>query len=47
MYHTAPEGERLQALYRLFDLPATVVIDPLTGSAMRVFTGFIPGERQV
>ena len=39
------EGQRFQAYYKSFELPAIVVVDPITGSAMKTFTGFVSPDR--
>ena len=42
---SSEEGERIQNNYRLYALPAIVVIDPITGSAMLSLSGFKSAER--
>lgn len=44
---STPEGASFQGFYKCHDLPAIVVIDPITGSNMRSFHGFQSAERFV
>jgi len=39
------EGDQFQQYYKVYDLPALVVVDPITGSAMRTFHGFLEPNR--
>ena len=44
---SSPEGVSFQGYYKCYDLPAIVVIDPITGSNMKSFQGFQAAERYV
>lgn len=39
------DGQKIQTYYKLYTLPAILVVDPITGSALRTMTGFVPPER--
>lgn len=39
------EGQKLLSFYHVLELPATLVIDPVTGAPMRLWTGFIQPDR--
>ena len=45
MYDTSEAGQKVKAFYRLFELPVTMVIDPVTGAALKTFTGAIEAHR--
>ncbi len=44
---SSQEGEQFQAYYKVYDLPALVVVDPITGGAMRTFHGFLDPARSL
>ena len=33
------------ASYKIYELPATLVVDPVTGAPMRMWAGFLNAER--
>ena len=39
------EAQKLMAYYRIYELPAVLVVDPVTGAPMRQWTGFVNAER--
>ena len=45
VYDTSEAGQKLKAFYRLFELPVTMVIDPVTGAALKTFAGAIEAHR--
>ena len=38
-------GNKVKAFYRLIDLPVIMVIDPITGLALRTWTGALEAHR--
>jgi hypothetical protein len=38
---------KVKAFYKLYDLPATMIIDPVTGAALKTWTGAIEPQRFV
>lgn len=40
-------GGKIMAFYRLYELPVTMVLDPVTGAKMRDWTGFVEPDRWV
>ncbi|KAK9817646.1 hypothetical protein WJX72_000123 [[Myrmecia] bisecta] len=47
VYQAAELGSKVVTFYRLTELPAILVIDPVTGAMLRQFNGFIEAERLV
>ncbi len=45
VYDAVEEAQKLLAYYKIYELPATLVIDPVTGAPMRQWTGFVIAER--
>ncbi|KAI3424405.1 hypothetical protein D9Q98_009957 [Chlorella vulgaris] len=45
VYDVGEEGQKLQNFYRLYELPALLIVDPVTGAPMRQWTGFVNAER--
>eukprot|EP00887_Chlorella_sp_A99_P008221 scaffold12.g8221.t1 len=46
-YDMVEEGQKVQHYYKAYDLPAILVVDPVTGAPMRHWTGFLDAERVV
>lgn len=44
-YDVVEEGQKLLNFYKVLELPATLIIDPVTGAPMWQRTGFIDAER--
>lgn len=44
-YDITELGQKLQAFYRVYEVPAILVLDPVTGAPMRVHTGYVSPER--
>ncbi|KDD75134.1 hypothetical protein H632_c850p0, partial [Helicosporidium sp. ATCC 50920] len=42
---TGEEGQRLASAYKVYDLPAILVLDPFTGALMKQWTGFMSPDR--
>ncbi|GAB4816470.1 hypothetical protein N2152v2_003516 [Parachlorella kessleri] len=45
VYDVVEEAQKLMAYYRIYELPAVLVVDPVTGAPMRQWTGFVNAER--
>jgi UBX domain-containing protein 7 len=44
-YDVVEEAGKVMSFYSAYELPATLVIDPVTGAPMRHWTGFLDAER--
>ena len=44
-YDVTDEGQKLLTFYRAYEVPATIVVDPVTGAPMRHWTGFMSSDR--
>ena len=38
-------GNKVKAFYRLMDLPVIMVVDPITGAALRIWVGAMDANR--
>ena len=47
IYENSEAGQKYKAFYRLTDLPVTMVIDPVTGAALRTWHGALEPQRCV
>lgn len=45
--HVTDAGARLMSSYQLTQLPAVLVIDPVTGAKVRMWTGFLEPDRMI
>lgn len=41
----AEQGNKVVSFYRLTELPAILIIDPVTGAKLRNWTGFVEAHR--
>ena len=44
-YDVSDEAQKLQSYYQAYELPAVIVVDPVTGAPMKHWTGFLDSER--
>jgi hypothetical protein len=44
-YDVTDEGQKLCTFYNAYEIPAILVLDPVTGAPMRHWTGFLTSER--
>lgn len=47
VYNATEEGHKLRSYYKVLQVPAILVIDPITGAPMRLWTGFVESERLI
>ena len=45
IYDNSEAGQKFKAFYRLTQLPVTMVIDPVTGAALKTWHGAIEPQR--
>ncbi len=46
MTDQAEQGNKVVSFYRLAELPAILIIDPVTGAKLRNWTGFVEAHRR-
>ena len=42
---SSESGNKVKSFYRLMDLPVIMVVDPITGAALRTWTGAMESNR--